>query len=202
MQRLRDVGAKSGSSGIEMITLENGAVIKSLHSLALRREPHAIWYCLYGEKGMGESGRLKEGVDRISTFLNNQFITYDPKPLIENELTKKLDSGHSGSDFYPMYYFIKKIMGEDEGNNSIDIYEALDMWMPGHFAYKSVCNNNIPFAIPNMRNKQERVIFRNDTWCTDSKAANGNLAPVYSKGTPTIPQEVYDKVRNMYLRKN
>ena len=198
-KRLMDLGGKCGAGALELITLENGAVIKSLHSLALKREPHAIWYSLYGEKGMGESSRLEDGVNKITTYLAGKFETYVPKPFVDENITKHFSKGHFGGDFYPMYYFIHKILGDDAGENSIDVYEALDMWLPGHFAYRSVCNGNASFKIPDMRNPSERAAFKNDTWCTNPKIANGDLAPVYSKGTPDIPMEVYERVRKMYL---
>jgi hypothetical protein len=54
-------------------------------------------------------------------------------------------------------------------------------------------------AIPNLRNKDERDAFRNDTACTDPATAGDMLLPTFSGGTPEIPQEVYDKVRKNWL---
>lgn len=201
VERMLNLGCKTGSSGIEMVTMENGAVIKSLHSIALKRKPHSIWYCLYGDKGMAESGRLEEGTSQLTSFLDEKFSTYNPQPVLSKDITKDISLGHGGSDFYPLYYFVQKMLGKLEGENSIGLYEALDMWMAGHFAYKSVCSGNIPFDIPDMRKKEEREKYRNDTWCTDKNAAKGMLAPVYSKGTPDISDDVYEKVKLMYKKK-
>lgn len=198
VDRMKNLGSKSGAAGIEMVTLENGAVIKSLHCLALKRNPHAIWYCVYGDKGMAESGRLEGGVSQVTTFVDEKFTTFEPQPILSKDITKDISAGHGGSDFYPIYYFIQKILGKEGGENSIDLYEALDMWMPGHFAYKSVCNGNISFEIPDLTKKENREIYRNDTWCTDKNVAKDMLAPSYSKGNPEIPEEVYDKVKIMY----
>ena len=197
-ERMMNLGEKGGSTGLEIITLENGAVIKSLHSLAFKREPPAIWYCMYGERGMAESSRREDGVDNVITYFDENFISYNPKPRVAPEITRKINDGHFGGDFYPMYYFLKKIRGESEGSNSIDVYEALNMWMPGHFAYRSVCNGNVPFEIPDLKDKVQRDKFRNDTWCFDPKAAKGDVAPSFSKGAPEIAPSVYDKVKNMY----
>lgn len=41
--------------------------------------------------------------------------------------------GHGGSDFYTMYNFVEKILGNSEAD-VIDVYEALDMFLPGLFA--------------------------------------------------------------------
>ncbi|MBQ9151483.1 MAG: hypothetical protein IJX72_04475, partial [Clostridia bacterium] len=51
---------------------------------------------------------------------------------------------------------------------------------------------------PNLRNKEEREIWRNDTTCTDPKAAGDMLIPTFSKGTPEIPQEVYDRMKQLW----
>jgi len=45
-----------GTGGIEMVTLDNGAVVKSVHG-GLKREPGSINYELYGTKGMMETDR-------------------------------------------------------------------------------------------------------------------------------------------------
>ena len=89
----------------------------------------------------------------------------------------------------------KKVAAYKEANpdaDIIDVYEALDMFLPGLFAYRSILAGGIPMAVPNLRNKEEREIWRNDTTCTDVKVAGDMLVPTFSAGTPDIPQEVYD----------
>jgi hypothetical protein len=66
------------------------------------------------------------------------------------------------------------------------------MFLPGLFAYRSILAGGIPMAVPNLRNKEEREIWRYDTTCTDVKVAGDMLVPTFSAGTPDIPQEVYD----------
>ena len=105
--------------------------------------------------------------------------------------------GHGGSDFYSMYFFIKKILG-DENADTIDVYEALDMFLPGLFAYRSILAGGVSVQIPNLRNKEERDAWRNDTACTDPKVAGDMLLPTSSKGTPTIERAVYDAVREKW----
>jgi hypothetical protein len=90
-----------------------------------------------------------------------------------------------------MYYFIKRILG-DETADTIDIYEALDMFLPGLFAYRSILAGGIPMTIPNLRDREERERWRGDTACTDPKAAADMLLPNFAAGEPEIPREVYD----------
>ena len=184
--------------------MENGATVKSLNGY-LKREPSAIWYSVYGKKGMMESDRWHDGVSRINVFkegneLTDTEVSYKPKPRDESKLAQ-LTAGHGGSDFYTMHYFLEKILGRPEGDEYIDVYQALDMSLPGILAYKSICNGNIPFDVPDFRNKEIREQYLNDNWCTNPEVAGDNLAPFCSFGSPDIPDSVYESVRNDWEKK-
>ena len=75
------------------------------------------------------------------------------------------------------------------------------MFLPGMFAYRSILNGNIPMQIPNLRNKEEREKWRNDTACTDKNVAGEPLLPTFSLGTPEIDDSVYDKMREAVEKK-
>ena len=87
--RMARMGAKAGSVGIEMITLENGAILKSIHGVGPSR--NSVWYSIYGSKGRMECARedAKAGhVGRLyvnytntpGDYENPQFEDYEPKP--------------------------------------------------------------------------------------------------------------------------
>jgi hypothetical protein len=106
---------------------------------------------------------------------------------------------HGGADYYNMHFFVQKILGiENEDEQLIDVYEALDMFLPGLLAYKSVFEGGKPIEVPDLRKKEERDKYRNDTWCVDLDENNPMRVPSFSKGNPDIPDEVYEKVRKMY----
>lgn len=48
-----------------------------------------------------------------------------------------LGGGHGGSDFYSVYHFAEKLPGNPEAD-TIGVYEAMDMFLPGMFAYRSI----------------------------------------------------------------
>ncbi len=203
IERNMRMGSKSGSFGIEMITLENDGIIKSIHG-ALYKD--SIWYSVYGSKGRMETSRedAENGAyDRIHIFADEYSGGYHTGkretylPAERNGGTNDNNLGHGGSDFWSMYYFIEKIKG-DETADIIDVYEALDMYLPGMFAYRSVLAGGIPMEIPNLRNKEERDKWRNDTACTDPNVAGDQLLPAFSKGNPDIPEEVYDKQKQLW----
>ncbi|MBR5308706.1 MAG: Gfo/Idh/MocA family oxidoreductase [Clostridia bacterium] len=195
-ERNLKVGNKSGSFGIEMITLENGGIIKSIHGGLYK---NSIWYSVYGSKGRMESAREDAKNDAYSRIYINadeysgQYSRIEPEtyvPKADENVTQYF--GHGGSDYYSIWNFVEKVLG-NENADYIDIYEALDMFLPGMFAYRSVLAGGIPMDIPNLRNKDEREKWRNDTTCTDSRVAGDMLVPCCSKGNADIPDEVYEE---------
>ena len=200
-RRLR-TGSKSAQFGIEMITLENGGIIKSIHGDLYR---NSIWYTVYGSKGRMESARedAENGdVRRIYINADEYDGEYANRPVETYEVPDDVDAvkafGHGGSDFYSMYNFVEKLRG-NENADVIDVYEALDMFLPGIFAYRSILNGNVPMAIPDLRDKAVREQYRGDVACTDVKVAGDQLLPTTAKGTPDIAPEVYAAVRAKWL---
>ena len=203
VERKRRVGSKSGLFGIEMVTLENGGIIKSIHGGLYK---NSVWYTVYGSKGRMESARedAGEGVERIYINADDNEGEYAPDKLVNYKPLEKhgdesADFGHGGSDYYSMLNFVNKIQGKSDAD-IIDVYEAMDMFLPGLFAYRSVLNGGASMEIPDLRNKEEREKWRNDTACTDPKVAGDALLPVFSKGNPVIEQQVYDKMRDLWRK--
>ena len=105
--------------------------------------------------------------------------------------------GHGGSDFYSMWHFVEKIKGNPDAD-IIDVYEALDMALPGMFAFHSILDGGKSKDIPDLRYKSVRDTFRNDTACTDAKVAGDKLLPTTSKGTPDIDDAVYENMKRLW----
>lgn len=197
-----NMGCKSGSFGIEMVTLENGGIIKSIHGGLYE---NSVWYCMYGDKGEMECGRETADDGHIYRL----YIKADESPSAygtgkredfrpTHGMEDKVEGfAHGGSDFYSMYNFVEKILGNSDAD-IIDVYEAMDMFLPGMFAYRSILDGGVPKDIPNLRNKNERDIWRNDTACTDPKVAGDMLLPTFSKGTPEIDESVYTRVKECW----
>lgn len=201
-ERRQRVGSKTGSFGIEMVTLENGGIIKSVHGSLYK---DSVWYSVYGSLGRMESGREDAGENMERIYVNtdaydgeytHNVISYKPA---EKAAEESASFGHGGSDYYSMYNFVQKILG-DETADTIDVYEALDMSLPGLFAYRSVLQGGVSLQIPNLRDPEEREKWRNDTACTDPKVAGDALLPTCSKGTPVIAPEVYKRVYDLWRK--
>ena len=199
-------GAKGASFGVEMVTLENGAVVKSIHGCFLHR--NSIWYTAYGTKGRMETARedakLKD-VRHLYVNADEKEGDYTKHPIESYKPARGFDEqatgfGHGGSDFYSMWHFAEKVKGNPEAD-IIDVYEAMDMFLPGLFAYRSILAGGVPVEIPNLRDKAVREQYRNDTACTDPKVAGDQLLPTAKGGTPKIGDEVYARVRQKWIEK-
>lgn len=189
--------------GIEMLTLDNGAILKSVHG-GLKREPGSVNYEIYGTKGSMESNRLPG--KKLSVYIEGDKFCqgetewYDPEKFVSPDMAEKFGS-HGGSDFYSTHFFIEKILGRPDGEKySIDVYKALDMGICGIMAYRSILEGNKPMPIPNFRNPEEREAFRNDHRSTNPAISKGDdLLPAYHTGTVVEPDEVYENVRQIWL---
>lgn len=197
--RMARMGARAGHTAIEMVTLENDAVFKSIHGVGCSK--NSVWYTVYGSKGRIESAREaaeQSDVNRVYVDLDSAEGANDGKvqtyicDSFDSEILKKF--GHGGSDFYCLYNAIDYILGNKEAD-IVDVYEALDMWMCGFFGYISVLSGGLPQELPDLRNPEVRESFRNDNRCTDPEVAGDQLLPSYSKGTPEIPDAVYEARR-------
>lgn len=195
-------GAKGGQFGIEMVTLENGGIIKSIHGDLYK---NSVWFSMYGSKGRMECAREDSDsghIDRIYINADEYSGGYETEKKETYLPTHGFDEkarqyGHGGSDFYAMYFFAQKVLG-DEDADIIDVYEATDMFLPGLFAYRSILNGSKSMEIPNLRDKNVRSLWRYDTSCTDKNVAGNMLLPTFSKGTPKIDKAVYDYVREKW----
>lgn len=200
------LGTVAGS-GIEMITLDNGAIARSVHG-GLKREPSSTAYMFYGTKGMMETARFKEENKRFNLYRESDKLCigdwekYDPEPVIEADMAKKFAS-HGGADLYATHFFIEKILGNPIAEKySIDVYRAVDMGICGILAYRSILNGNVPIAVPNLRNPEERDAWRNDHACTTPEVAGDQLLPPSSFPSKRIKDEVYDYVRDIWVKDN
>ena len=135
--------------------------------------------------------------DEVAGVWRNEVEAYRPG---DEEGGKSEAFGHGGSDYHCLYQAIEYVNGNKDAD-VIDVYEAVDMWLPGMFAYFSAQDGCVPKAIPNLRNPEEREPYRGDRRCSDPKAAGDQLFTPYTRGEVEIPDEVYAKQREEWLRR-
>jgi len=200
-QELIDLGYKSAISGVFLVEMENGATVKNMNG-NLKREPGAHWFSIYGTEGCLETDRWEVDAKKLHVFHTGEekYFTVEPQPEIIDEIAQKT-AGHGGADFYTIHYFLEKIQGKPGGEESIDIYTALDMYLPGLLAFRSILNGNIPIEVPNFRLKSEREKYRNDHACTNPAVAGEQLIPQSHHPDIDIPDSTYSHVKELWETK-
>ncbi len=191
-----NLGNPRGCGGMEILTLENGAIVKSFHG-NVKNVGHSS-YQLNGDKGAMKDigdGKLATYIEGDKGNGRGDHETYEPAHII----AAAASTGHGGGDFYTTHYFIQSILGDEEAKKaSIGVYDAVNMCIPGILAYKSIVNGNIPMDIPNLRNKEERDAYRNDTFCTYKEAAGDQWVTNNIHGLDDIPDEIYEEVKRKW----
>lgn len=192
-----NLGLPAGCAGMLILTLENGAILKSLHGY-LKSARHSNFE-LCGDRGgmkdMG-GGELAVYIEGENENCRGKHETYKPDPVIADSV----GSGHGGGDFYTTHYFIRSILGDEVAlERSIDVYSAVDMCIPGILGYRSIVNGGSALDIPNLRNVAERDAYRNDTFCTYPHIAGDQYVPNNIHGIERIPDEVYEEVRRRWI---
>lgn len=192
------------ASGIEMVTLDNGATVQSIHG-PLKREPSHTTYEVYGTKGYLGTTPNEEVTCYVEgpETCKGESVTYKPESFVavEEKKNSHLET-HGGGDFYPTHFFIEKILGKPDGKWAIDVYQAVDMGICGILAFRSILAGNQPVKVPNLRNPEERDAYRNDHACTDPKVAGGQLLPCSGYPERIIPEEESKALREKWLANN
>lgn len=201
---MRIHGARNGSAALEMVELDDGSFFKSLHGNLKR--PWASRVHIFGTKGSLES----RDVGNYTEYLENGNGTgYGDYDTIQGDF-KQIEGLPPMVAANPEAFILWSFIGATNGDRmaidyGIDIYQAIDMFLPGLFAYRSIINGGVPIGIPDLRDESVRDEFRNDNICTDPKIASGDsLLPSYSRGEIAIPDSVYDNEAETfeYLQKN
>jgi len=197
MPYMRNLGYAAPCGAIELITLENGAIVKSLHG-SIKNNGHSNYQinCSRGAmKDIGD-GQLSIYLEGENENCRGKREIYKPAPVVIG--SEK--SGHGGGDFFTTHYFIQSILGDPVAKErAIDVYTAVDMCIPGILAYKSICNDNNPVKIPNLRNREERDAYRNDTFCSFKEIAGDQYVPNNIQEDVQIPDEVYEEVKRRWI---
>jgi hypothetical protein len=194
-------------AGIEMIRMENGGVIKSMHGALKVERDHGrgnVNYQIYGSEGAMESERIGEELLHVYKETDHSchgtFEHYHPEKFIEPELAMGAQT-HGGSDFYPTHFFIQKILGRPEGDEwAIDVYTAVNMGICGILANRSAVMGGMTVPVPDLRDPAQRDLYRNDT--TIDAQPFDPADPLNFGPNPNIPDAVYDRIREIWLHGN
>lgn len=208
MSYMAEVGARSGSAAMEIMQLDNGAMGKSING-NYRRVGDVCEYRFIAENGTVETDITNFGDIRIckADKEHSNYDVYNLKPPykfdeFEMHSYKEIEKMwlFEKSDVYLINAFIQSILGNEKAKKyMIDIYRALDCSTVGLLAYRSILDGSTPIKIPNMRNKEEREIWKNDNKSTDASISFGDdLLPTCKSGFVEVEDEVYERVAKKY----
>ena len=104
----RRIGCKSADGSVILCQMNNGATVKILPWSAYKRHPEAIWYAIYGTKGMMETARWGETFNRVHIYRKAMSVPLLTLIILlsfaqESDLSRKI-GGHGGSDFTMDYF--------------------------------------------------------------------------------------------------
>ena len=156
---MRVHGARSGSAALEMIELESGAYIKSLHGNLKR--PWVTRMQLYGTLGtleVRDANRLDLYMenDGKNGFINSEIAEYTRIPGIPEKIIGVPDA-------MEMWCFLGAIEGNPVAlEYGVDVWSALQMSLPGLYAHRSVLEGSGSVEIPDVRNPDGRKTMRGD----------------------------------------
>ena len=176
--------------------MNNGAMLKSLHFniKSTRHSNYQLNGDLGGVQDLG-NGQIAVYTEGPNQNCRGEHKVYTPSPIIAGTE----NSGHGGGDYFTTYYFIRSILGDEVARErAIDVYDAVDMCMPGTLGYRSIANGNAPIKLPNLRNKEERDAYRNDTFCTFPESAGDMYISNNLWGDPEIPDEIFEEVERRW----
>ncbi len=192
---MAEKGARCGSGASLSMELSNGGMARSLNTNGMKH-PFIASYRIFGETGTIEATPFDVVIyqyDREFRFDSGaEHASFAPFSFRPN-----LDLGAmSNSDVSGFGYFVAKIFGDPAGEKySIDVYQALDMALPGLLGYRSVLDEGKPYAVPDMRDPAARAPYGNDLYSTDPRTPEPYRLPANKNGTPQVDEEVYEAVR-------
>ena len=192
----RRYGRRSDDMGLIVCQMSNGAIMKALQGMP-KREPSSVWYLIYGTKGSMENNRWPD-----QGYLN-VYVEGDKGTPFQRSYKPALPAagsagtGHGGADFYSIDGFVNCILHGRP--NTIDVYEAIDMTLPGILAFRSALEGSMPYEVPDFRKESVRKRYEKDNWSVDPKFAGaGQPTSSSAHGVVNVPRSVYARQRKLY----
>jgi len=163
----RRVGRRGDDWGLFICTMDNQAITRVI---PWSTGPHdSIWYRLHGSKGAMENNRWRD-THQLNLFTQNaqgEFHEKSYTPSFHRHAEEAKKAGHGGGDFFTVEDFVEAIIQNKKP--PIDVYQAMDMTLPGILGYRSACQGNVALDVPDFRKEEVRKKYENDHWSPDPK---------------------------------
>lgn len=190
---MKNLGYPAGAAGYIIAKMDNGGVLNAGCEFL---GGHGTACCLMGERGTLEFGR--RSYDGLSKLALPTAVTSRQMFEFVNDKSPELDGiprQVHADDFICVSRWVRQIMGEEV--ETVDVYMGVEMSILGLLAFKSIVNGSIPVTVPNLRNKDERDAYREDTFCMFKEIGGNMYTPsnAAQEDTTEIPDEVYGRVK-------
>ncbi len=197
---MAEKGSRSGSGATVLMEMSNAGMARSLNTNGLKH-PYIASYRIIGEKGSLESSDGRVTMYQYDKGFDYNITTETPSYTPFLHRPNKDHGCISNSDLTGFGYFIARILGDPLGEKySIDVYQALDMALPGLLGYRSILDKGMPYTVPDLRDHAIRDQYRNDHYCTDPRTPAEYLLPTSKSGTPDVDESIYEAVREELAR--
>ncbi len=180
---------------IELVRLENGALVKSLHGGPFPREPWQPWYLIAGDQGCVENNRWPDP-NEVTLYLDKErkasryLATF---PTMQQEAAQ---TQHWGADLFTLEAFVSAV--RRGCTPEIDVYLALDMTLCGNLAWRSILQGGGWIKVPNLRDEAVRKEWEADHYsCAPQTPEEYRLPNHVQSETTVLPsQEFIDALRD------
>ncbi|MBI4027289.1 MAG: Gfo/Idh/MocA family oxidoreductase [Verrucomicrobia bacterium] len=160
-----------GMGGVapSLINMSNGAIVRNLMG-ATTNDGHCqrIWGTKGAAQMTGHGLQLRLGGSGDSPM-------FEVNPQWDELGELAAATGHSGGDFWVLYFFARQIL---EGAPApFEIYAAADCTIPGILAYRSQIENGKAYNVPDFRDPAQREPYRNDHYAQPRYDSKNGLFP-------------------------
>ena len=186
-------GPPRQSPVIELVRLENGALVKSMHGAAGPREPWQPWYQIVGSRGCVENKRWPDPSE-VTVYLEKEGKARAYRAEFPRYREEAKTIQHWGADLFLLEEFIDSI--RTGRTPEIDVYLGLDMTLCGIMAWRSVLAGRW-VDVPNLRKEDEREKWKNDHCSCRPGTPEKFLLPNNSRSDSTVlpSQEMLARIR-------
>ncbi len=196
----RQVGRVAADGSVLVCQLSNGATATFIPWANYKREPASLWVAVFGTKGSAELDRW-EG-SKLHVYRSEaepHLEEYTPEMPWPEDV--QIAAGHGGGDFFTVHYFLQAILERPGGEYLIDVYQGVDMTLPGIIGYRSIWEGNVTLEIPDLRKPEVRDRYRNDNWSVDPKFAGpGQPDSSCASEKIEVPDEVYERLASQWRK--
>lgn len=184
---------------IEVVRLENGAIVKSLHGGPYPREPWQPWFSVGGSNGCIESNRWPDP-SMVTTYFDGDKKPRTYRAKFRRHAKKAPKTQHWGADLFVVDEFVKAI--RTGSLPDIDVHMGLDMTLVGNLAWRSILDGGSWIEIPDLRKESVRKKWQSDRYScrldTPEKYRLPNQAG--AKGTVLPGKDVIEAIRKRQRR--